>query len=84
VVLSANPRIDAEVIDRAIAIGDHQAFSTDTERPTTTDEVDLDTLQQNYLQTLMERYQGDRTKVANIAGISERTLYRKLESRKPD
>ena len=40
---------------------------------------DLKTLEENYLQQLLEIYQGDKAKVASIAGISVRSLYRKLQ-----
>ena len=41
-------------------------------------DIDLKTLEYNYLRTLMSAHQGDKGKVAKIAGISVRSLYRKL------
>ncbi|WP_200877042.1 sigma-54 interaction domain-containing protein [Porticoccus hydrocarbonoclasticus] len=41
-------------------------------------DIDLKTLEYNYLLTLMSTHQGDKSKVAKIAGISVRSLYRKL------
>lgn len=42
------------------------------------EESDLKTLEKRYLNGLMEKYQNNKEKVANIAGISVRSLYRKL------
>ena len=47
---------------------------------TTGEEVDLRTLEANYLNRQMAIYGGDRDRVAAIAGISVRTLYRKLNA----
>ncbi|REG83196.1 sigma-54 interaction domain-containing protein [Marinomonas pollencensis] len=41
---------------------------------------DLKTAEKNYLSDLMSQHQNDKAKVAAIAGISLRSLYRKLES----
>jgi DNA-binding NtrC family response regulator len=46
----------------------------------TSGEVNLRTLEATYLNKLMAAYSGDREKVARIAGISVRTLYRKLNA----
>ncbi|MBR7887916.1 sigma 54-interacting transcriptional regulator [Marinomonas sp. A79] len=45
-----------------------------------TEWVDLKTAESRYLSELMAFYQGDKDKVAKVAGISLRSLYRKLES----
>lgn len=45
-----------------------------------TEWVDLKTAENRYLSELMAFYQGDKEKVAKVAGISLRSLYRKLES----
>lgn len=42
-------------------------------------EMDLKTLDRAYLQQLMQRHNHDRQRVARIAGISVRSLYRKLQ-----
>ena len=41
--------------------------------------VDLKALEKNYLQNLLDTYGDDKEKVAKIAGISVRSLYRKLQ-----
>jgi DNA-binding NtrC family response regulator len=41
--------------------------------------VDLRCLERDYINRLMSIYGGDREKVAQIAGISVRSLYRKLQ-----
>lgn len=41
--------------------------------------VDLKTLERQYLQDLLQRYGDNKEKVAEIAGISVRSLYRKLQ-----
>ena len=41
-------------------------------------DIDLRTLEEQYITALMEKYQGDKEKVANVLGISLRSLYRKL------
>jgi transcriptional regulator with PAS, ATPase and Fis domain len=41
--------------------------------------LDLKTLEDNYLQKLLREHGGDKAKVASIAGISVRSLYRKLQ-----
>jgi DNA-binding NtrC family response regulator len=40
----------------------------------------LKQLEKAYFKSLMERYHNDKSKAANAAGISLRTLYRKLEA----
>jgi transcriptional regulator with PAS, ATPase and Fis domain len=41
--------------------------------------VDLKTAEKNYLSRLMQVFNEDKAKVASVAGISQRSLYRKLE-----
>ena len=41
--------------------------------------LDLKTLEEDHLRKLLERYDGDKAKVADVAGISVRSLYRKLQ-----
>ncbi len=43
------------------------------------DWVDLKTAEREYLASLMHAHAGDKNKVADVAGISLRSLYRKLE-----
>lgn len=42
--------------------------------------VDLETQERRYLNKLLEHCQGDKARAAQIAGISVRSLYRRLES----
>jgi DNA-binding NtrC family response regulator len=42
--------------------------------------LSLQEVERRYLKALMDRYGGDRGRVAAVLGISERTLYRKLRS----
>jgi len=44
--------------------------------------LSLDEMQRRYLESLLERYEGRRGRVAALLGISERTLYRKLRARR--
>ena len=39
----------------------------------------LDQIKQHYLTHLLERYEGNRRRVAEVLGVSERTAYRMLE-----
>ena len=43
-----------------------------------TQAASISELESNHIARLLEQYQGHRRKVAEILGISERTLYRKL------
>lgn len=52
-----------------------QGFS----QPTGSQWLDLKTAEKHYLQNLMANFDGDKYKVAEVAGISLRSLYRKLE-----
>lgn len=45
--------------------------------------VDLKTLEHQYLQDLLRRFDQDKEKVARTAGISLRSLYRKLQDSQP-
>ena len=80
---------DSNIIDRHVL--EECLEDDDVEQPatlhlvkTTTDEpeskwTDLKTNERNYLQRLMEEFDNDKEKVAEVAGISVRSLYRKLE-----
>ena len=67
-VLANTNVIDKHVLD--------QCFKINTQREK--EESDLKTLENRYLEGLMEKYPDDKEKVAKIAGISVRSLYRKL------
>jgi len=71
VVLCDSGTIDRAVIAKSLDI----AATRDAVTP-----VDLKTLERDYLRGLMSQYQGDRERVARAAGISVRTLYRKLNT----
>jgi DNA-binding NtrC family response regulator len=43
----------------------------------------LDELERRYLQGVVARYEGDRKELAALLGVSERTLYRKLQGLHP-
>ncbi len=67
-VLANTNIIDKHVLD--------QCFKINTQQDK--EESDLKTLEKHYLESLMEKYPDDKEKVAKIAGISVRSLYRKL------
>lgn len=46
--------------------------------------IPLDELERRYLRRVMARHAGDRRELAERLGVSERTLYRKLEGLHPD
>ena len=73
-VLAETEVIDQDIIDRCFDI-DFQA-NVNIEL----DKVDLKTSELAYLQNLMTTY-GDKVKAAQVAGISVRSLYRKLNQR---
>lgn len=70
-VLAATPVIDQHVIKRCLEIDQK------TDRPNQL--CNLKTNEQYYLQQLMSHCDGDKEKAAAIAGISLRSLYRKLQ-----
>lgn len=45
--------------------------------------VPLDELEQRYLRRVLTRFRGERRELARRLGVSERTLYRKLENLRP-
>ena len=73
--------IDDRVIAEALAVDDGTAQSEHQGKKLQT--VDLKTAELNYLNELLETYQ-DREKVAEVAGISMRSLYRKMAQLKAD
>ena len=77
VVLSNTPVIDGRVIRECIAI-DSMAEAT----PSSTQTAHIENLKQHeqkYLQQVLEHCGGDKKKAARLAGISVRSLYRKLQ-----
>ncbi|TQV85146.1 sigma-54-dependent Fis family transcriptional regulator [Exilibacterium tricleocarpae] len=67
-------QVIAECLDDRGAAGDGPGTQVDLNV-----QIDLKTLEQNYLRGLLQAYGGDKEKVAQIAGISVRSLYRKLQ-----
>lgn len=77
VILTDTNLIEANIIEESMLIdkeGSQAISNTDREFW-----VDLKTAEQRYLQQLMQAHDNDKVKVAEIAGISLRSLYRKLE-----
>jgi DNA-binding NtrC family response regulator len=71
-VLTNTHVIDGKVISNCLVIDPQKAAPSDNP------EVDLKTNEIRYLQALVARCHGDKNKAAAIAGISARSLYRKL------
>ncbi len=69
VILSDTGTIDAQTVAASLSI----AAARGPEAL-----VDLRTLERDYLQNLLRQFDGDKARVARTAGISLRTLYRKL------
>ncbi|MBE9540370.1 MAG: sigma 54-interacting transcriptional regulator [Proteobacteria bacterium] len=67
---------DASVIEEAVI---RECLNPDAGPRGEPLQVDLKTLEDNYLQKLLKLHGGDKTRVAEIAGISVRSLYRKLQ-----
>ena len=67
---------DASVIEEAVI---RQCLNPDAGPSGEPLQVDLKTLEDNYLQKLLKLHGGDKSQVAKIAGISVRSLYRKLQ-----
>jgi transcriptional regulator with PAS, ATPase and Fis domain len=84
IVLTDTNIIDCETIDDCLRIDNEQhddslfdAIETDNKEKIQL--VDLKTAEKNYLSELMELFENDKDEVAKVAGISLRSLYRKLE-----
>ncbi|MCI5108142.1 MAG: sigma-54 dependent transcriptional regulator, partial [Pseudomonadales bacterium] len=77
IVLTDTNVIDQEVIAEALEESEMPVSNS----PGAEQEqwVDLKTQEQRYLQRLLEAQDGDKEKVADILGISTRSLYRKLQ-----
>jgi transcriptional regulator with PAS, ATPase and Fis domain len=79
VVLAKTNLIDHAVITLCFE-ADQQELATVASPVLDAEWVDLRTAETRYLNTLMQTFDDDRQQVARIAGISVRSLYRKLES----
>ncbi len=78
--------IDRHVLEECLEEGPHWQLQTPSAdaAPATFDKPaqswpDLKTNELNYLRTLLQAFDNDKEKVAEIAGISVRSLYRRLE-----
>ncbi len=78
---------DTNVIDRGVVVqslsiaatGASQEVERNKDSVEGAKEMDLKSLERDYLQRLMRLYPNERERVAGIAGISVRSLYRKLQ-----
>jgi len=86
---STNREIDAQLIDKIIhnlphcpENGEQQVFNQQASMPVQAPANDapasLDDVERQHIRQLMDRYEGNRKKVAEALGVSERTIYRKL------
>lgn len=70
--------IEASAIQKAIELDSLAEQEPQTEINSNPTWVDLKTAESHYLKKLMAAYDDDKDKVAEVAGISVRSLYRKL------
>lgn len=77
IVLSDTQAIDADTIEACFF---DQAAHTEKKSDKVQVEMDLKTLEQEYIAELMAKHEGNKEKVAGILGISQRSLYRKLQA----
>jgi transcriptional regulator with PAS, ATPase and Fis domain len=75
-VLSNTNVVDQAVIREALLTGGRAAKPVVAEEE---EELSLKDAERRYLESLMKRHDGDRERVAAIAQISVRSLYRKLQ-----
>jgi DNA-binding NtrC family response regulator len=78
IVLADTSLIDEKIVSEALDDGTMTIVSA--ANPPETDWVDLKTNEQRYIQRLLTAQDGDKERVAEILGISTRSLYRKLDS----
>ncbi|WP_018954306.1 sigma-54 interaction domain-containing protein [Thioalkalivibrio sulfidiphilus] len=69
---------DREIEARHLALGPHPARQENL-CPESGEIIPLDELEGRYLRRVSARYRGERRELARLLGVSERTLYRKLE-----
>lgn len=69
---------DREIEARHLALGPHQTRQENL-CPESGEIIPLDDLEGRYLRQVSARYRGERRELARLLGVSERTLYRKLE-----
>jgi len=73
--------LEDEITDQAVA-SDNEKESMDSELGETKQWTDLKTNELNYLHALLKAHDNNKGKAAEIAGVSVRSLYRKLEELK--
>lgn len=78
VVLCETNVIDAAVIRNAMALDDTSTGSKQPER--NLGHLSLRDHEQQYIAQLMQEFKGNKERVAEVAGVSLRTLYRKLDA----
>lgn len=73
--------VDLEALERVVAQALERARvqKARAEALVLTGEPTLDTIEREYLQRLLRKYAGNRRKVAEALGVSERTAYRMLD-----
>jgi transcriptional regulator with PAS, ATPase and Fis domain len=71
-------RQDPSPIDDALAIRPRTVVSAQP-NPSESDQLDLATLERQAIETALRRTHGNRRDAAKLLGISERTLYRKID-----
>ena len=81
VVLANTNVIDPSVIRQCLEVSPARP-AADTD-PEAGEDVSLKTMEQRYLRQLMSRHDNNKEAVAKIAGISVRSLYRKLQDLPP-
>lgn len=81
IVLSDTTTIDEQVVLQALELGDYSSrqYSASGIKSTLQEAKTLQEMEANYWQDLLAQYGNDKEKMAQVAGVSLRTLYRKLE-----
>lgn len=91
IVLSDTKTLDEQVIQQALGLGDYSFGESSLHEPSfhkpslnkATDiqqaSKTLQEMEASYWQDLLSQYGNDKEKIAQVAGVSLRTLYRKLE-----
>lgn len=88
IVLSDTEVIDEPIIQEALTLGNYEfseASLTQTQQPMGDKgkAITLQQLEAEYWQSLMKKHNNNKESIAKEAGISLRTLYRKLEKIEP-
>ncbi|WP_439135683.1 sigma-54 interaction domain-containing protein [Pseudomaricurvus sp.] len=90
-VLSDSNVIDVDIMSESLVYGEEShpqksqaGGDVEADCVQNTSHRDLKTVEKHYLQQLMRDLQGDKERVAQVAGISVRSLYRKLERESAD